>query len=47
MEAYFPPNILIGQVVDSHSVEYGLAEIARVKLAANLSALEEVWVRIE
>jgi rod shape-determining protein MreC len=43
----FPPNLLIGQVVDAHSVEYGLAEVARVKLAANLSALEEVWVRTE
>lgn len=43
----FPPNILIGLVVDSHSVEYGQAELARVKLAANLSALEEVWVRME
>jgi rod shape-determining protein MreC len=43
----FPANILIGQVVDSHSVEYGLAEVARVKLAANLSALEEVWVKVE
>lgn len=43
----FPPNILIGQVVDSHSVEYGLAEVARVKLAANLSAIEEVWVKTE
>lgn len=43
----FPPHIYIGQVVDARSVEYGLAEVARVKLAANLSALEEVWVRVE
>jgi rod shape-determining protein MreC len=43
----FPANLLVGQVVDSHSVEYGLAEVARVKLAANLNALEEVWVRLE
>ena len=40
----FPANIPIGTVVDSQSVEYGLATVARVKLAANLSALEEVWV---
>ena len=40
----FPPNIPIGTVVDSQSVEYGLATVAHVKLAANLSALEEVWV---
>ena len=43
----FPPNLFIGQVMDAHSVEYGLAEVARIKLAANLSALEEVWVRME
>lgn len=43
----FPPNIYVGQVVDARSVEYGLAEVARVKLAANLNALEEVWVRTE
>jgi rod shape-determining protein MreC len=43
----FPPNIQIGQIVDSRLVEYGQAELARVKLAANLSLLEEVWVRVE
>jgi hypothetical protein len=31
-------------VVDAQPGEYGLATVARVKLAANLSALEEVWV---
>src|ERR1051325_3967673 len=40
----FPANIPIGQVIDSHSTDYGLATVARVKLAANLSSLEEVWV---
>jgi rod shape-determining protein MreC len=40
----FPPNIPIGTVVDSQPVEYGLATLAHVKLAANLNALEEVWV---
>ena len=34
----------IGKVVDSHLVEYGLYTMARVRLAANLGALEEVWV---
>jgi rod shape-determining protein MreC len=43
----FPPDILIGKIVDAHSVEYGLETVARVKLAANLSALEEVWVMME
>ena len=40
----FPGGIMIGTVVDSHPVEYGLATAARVKLAANLNSLEEVWV---
>jgi len=40
----FPKDLLIGTVVDTHSVEYGLFSVARVKLAANLGALEEVWV---
>ncbi len=40
----FPKGILIGTVIDSHPVEYGLATAARIKLAANLNSLEEVWV---
>ncbi len=40
----FPKDVMIGTVVDSHSVEYGLATAARVKLAVNLNAIEEVWV---
>ena len=43
----FPKDILIGTVVDSQTTEYGLYTVARVKLAANLSALEEVWVMTE
>lgn len=43
----FPNDIPIGKVVDSHAEEYGLYTVARVKLAANLSALEEVWVLLE
>lgn len=42
---FFPENITIGAIVDTRSAEYGLSSVARVKLAANLSALEEVWVR--
>jgi rod shape-determining protein MreC len=42
----FPKDIPIGQVVDLQTVEYGLYTVARVKLAANLNALEEVWVLI-
>lgn len=40
----FPPNIPIGKVVDLRSKEYGLATEARVKLWADLGALQEVWV---
>ncbi len=41
---FFPKGIPIGQIVDSRSVEYGLYAEARVKLNANLGALEQVWV---
>jgi rod shape-determining protein MreC len=40
----FPPGIPIGKVVDTQPVDYGLRTDARVRLAANLNALEEVWV---
>ena len=40
----FPRGILIGQVVDSQSVEFGLYTEARVKLSTNLGGLEQVWV---
>ncbi len=40
----FPKGIPVGKIVDFRSVEYGLYVEARVKLAANLSALDEVWV---
>jgi rod shape-determining protein MreC len=40
----FPKGIPIGQVVDSRPVEFGLYTEARVKLSANLGAIEQVWV---
>ena len=40
----FPPGIPVGQIVDWRQVEYGLYTQARVKLGANLSGLQEVWV---
>jgi rod shape-determining protein MreC len=40
----FPRGIPIGQVVDSRPVEFGLYTEARVKLAVNPGALEQVWV---
>lgn len=43
----FPRDIPVGKIVDTHSVEYGLATVARVKLGANLNGLEQVWVRFK
>jgi rod shape-determining protein MreC len=40
----FPKGIPIGRVVDTQQVEFGLYTEARVKLSANLGALEQVWV---
>lgn len=40
----FPKGIPIGLVVDSRPVEFGLYTEARVKLSADLGALEQVWV---
>jgi rod shape-determining protein MreC len=40
----FPAKIPIGTVVDLRVKEYGLATEARVKLNADISALQEVWV---
>jgi rod shape-determining protein MreC len=40
----FPANIPIGSVVDVRVKEYGLATEARVKLAVDVGALQEVWV---
>ncbi len=42
----FPPDIPIGTIVDVRAKDYGLSTEARVKLAANLGALEEVWVML-
>src|SRR5215468_5167113 len=39
-----PKDIFIGKIVDSRPEDFGMSTVARVKLAANLSALEEVWV---
>ena len=43
----FPKDIPIGKVFDVRPVEYGLATVARVKLGANLHALDEIWVRFK
>jgi rod shape-determining protein MreC len=41
----FPTGIPIGQITENaHPVEFGLYTEARVKLSANFSALEQVWV---
>ena len=40
----FPKGIPVGTVIDTNSVQFGLEVEARVKLAANLQELEQVWV---
>jgi rod shape-determining protein MreC len=40
----FPDGIPIGKIVDVQATDYGLRMEAQVRLAANLNALEEVWV---
>ena len=40
----FPKGIPVGKIVDIQPVDYGARTEARVKLAANLNSLEEVWV---
>ncbi|MBI3878893.1 MAG: rod shape-determining protein MreC [Verrucomicrobia bacterium] len=40
----FPRNITIGEIVDLHSVGYGLYTEARVRLTVNYNQLEDVWV---
>jgi rod shape-determining protein MreC len=40
----FPRDIPIGTVVDSRNIEAGLATVSRIKLAANLNSLDEVFV---
>jgi rod shape-determining protein MreC len=40
----FPPGIPVGKIVDVQAVDYGARTEARVKLAASLTSLEEVWV---
>ena len=41
----FPEHIPIGRIVDTHSIESGLSTVARVKLEANIGALDKLWVR--
>jgi rod shape-determining protein MreC len=43
----FPKDILIGKVIDTRPEGFGSYTVARLKLAANLNALEEVWVMME
>ena len=43
----FPKGILVGQIVDVRTNDYGLNLEARVKLAVNLNRLEYVWVLLQ
>lgn len=40
----FPAKIMIGKIFDVRTRDYGLATEARVKLAADIGALQEVWI---
>lgn len=40
----FPKGIPIGEIVDVRNVGFGLYQEARVRLAVNLNALDQVWV---
>jgi len=42
----FPKGIPVGQIADARTVEGGLYTEARLRLAANLNRLEEVWVLV-
>ena len=42
----FPKGIIVGQIVDSRSVGYGLYNEARVKIQVRMNTLEEVWVKL-
>jgi rod shape-determining protein MreC len=42
----FPPGILVGQIVDFHTIDYGLYNEARLKLEVKMNTLEEVWVKL-
>jgi len=43
----FPKGILVGQIVDVRTNDYGMNLEARVKLAVNLNRLEYVWVLLQ
>jgi rod shape-determining protein MreC len=42
----FPKDILVGQIVDFRTIDYGLYNEARVKLEVKMNTLEEVWVKL-
>lgn len=42
----FPKGIVVGHLVDFHSIDFGLYTQARVKLSVNMNALEEVFVKL-
>jgi rod shape-determining protein MreC len=42
----FPPGIPVGYIIDWRSVGYGLYNEARARLAVNINAVEEVFVKL-
>jgi rod shape-determining protein MreC len=42
----FPKGLYIGQIVDHRSVDFGLYNEARVRVAVKMNSIEEVWVKL-
>jgi len=42
----FPKGILVGQIVDFRTIDYGLYNEARVKLEVKMNTIEDVWVKL-
>jgi rod shape-determining protein MreC len=40
----FPKDVPIGKVVDARTEDFGFRTVARIRLGANLAALDDVWI---
>lgn len=46
LSAIFPENIVIGHVIDTRPVDFGMVTVARVKLKVKMNLLDEVFVQM-
>jgi rod shape-determining protein MreC len=46
LSAIYPENIVIGYVIDTRPVDFGMVTVARVKLAVKMNLLDEVFVKL-